>query len=259
MKGGTVYGATDEFGEKAVENKVHVHDLHATILQLLGFDHTKLTYRYNGRDFRLTDNFGNVVKGVLCVTLRLARRARSRSARPCSLRAGRASARGRRGSCWVAAVLAQPQPQPPAAAPAQPPTQDQIEFFESRDPADPRRQLLQVSQRRERRAACRTRARLEGRLGKGRRLAVRPSSPGDPDKSLLDPGGPLTRAACRCRPDGKLSDAAGQRSRRVGEDGRARSADDAPGRRPPSRPRRTAAAARTTGRSSRCRSRRRRR
>jgi hypothetical protein len=65
VKGGTVYGKTDEMGEKAVENKVHVHDLHATILHLLGFDHTKLTYRYNGRDFRLTDNFGEVVKGVL--------------------------------------------------------------------------------------------------------------------------------------------------------------------------------------------------
>jgi hypothetical protein len=65
VKGGTVYGATDEFGAKAVENKVHVHDLHATILYLLGFDHTKLTYRYNGRDFRLTDNFGEVVKGIV--------------------------------------------------------------------------------------------------------------------------------------------------------------------------------------------------
>ncbi len=64
-KGGTIYGATDEFGAKAVENKVHIHDLHATILALLGFDHTKLTYRYNGRDFRLTDVAGNVVKGVI--------------------------------------------------------------------------------------------------------------------------------------------------------------------------------------------------
>jgi hypothetical protein len=65
VKGGTVYGATDEFGARAVENKVHIHDLHATILALLGFDHTKLTYRYNGRDFRLTDNFGNVVKNII--------------------------------------------------------------------------------------------------------------------------------------------------------------------------------------------------
>jgi len=65
VKGGTVYGATDEFGGRAAENKVHIHDLHATILALLGFDHTKLTYRYNGRDFRLTDNFGNVIKDVI--------------------------------------------------------------------------------------------------------------------------------------------------------------------------------------------------
>ncbi|HEY3857038.1 MAG TPA: DUF1501 domain-containing protein [Verrucomicrobiae bacterium] len=65
VKGGTVYGATDEMGEKAVENPVHIHDLHATILGLLGFDHTKLTYRYNGRDFRLTDVSGNIVKGVM--------------------------------------------------------------------------------------------------------------------------------------------------------------------------------------------------
>ena len=65
VKGGTVYGTTDDFGEKAVENKVHVHDLHATILHLLGFDHTRLSYRYYGRDFRITDNFGTVVKGIL--------------------------------------------------------------------------------------------------------------------------------------------------------------------------------------------------
>ncbi len=65
VKGGTVYGATDEFGAAAVENKVHIHDLHATILALLGFDHQKLTYRYNGRDFRLTDVAGDVVKGVI--------------------------------------------------------------------------------------------------------------------------------------------------------------------------------------------------
>jgi hypothetical protein len=65
VKGGTVYGATDEFGAKATENPVQVHDLHATVLYLLGFDHTKLTYRFNGRDFRLTDNFGTIVKGVV--------------------------------------------------------------------------------------------------------------------------------------------------------------------------------------------------
>ena len=65
VKGGTVYGSTDEFGAKSVVDTVHVHDLHATILALLGFDHTKLTYRYNGRDFRLTDVSGEVVKGVI--------------------------------------------------------------------------------------------------------------------------------------------------------------------------------------------------
>jgi hypothetical protein len=65
VKGGTVHGATDEFGFKAVENRVHIHDLHATILHLLGFDHEKLTYRYAGRDFRLTDVQGNVVKALL--------------------------------------------------------------------------------------------------------------------------------------------------------------------------------------------------
>jgi hypothetical protein len=65
VKGGMTYGATDEFGSRAVENKVHPHDMHATILALMGFDHTKLTYRYNGRDFRLTDNFGNVVKDII--------------------------------------------------------------------------------------------------------------------------------------------------------------------------------------------------
>ncbi len=65
VKGGTAYGATDEFGFRAAENKVHVHDLHATILHLMGLDHEKLTYRYSGRDFRLTDVYGNVVKGIL--------------------------------------------------------------------------------------------------------------------------------------------------------------------------------------------------
>jgi hypothetical protein len=65
VKGGTLYGATDEFGFQAVENKVHVHDLHATMLHLLGFDHTKLTYRYAGRDFRLTDVHGKVVRELL--------------------------------------------------------------------------------------------------------------------------------------------------------------------------------------------------
>lgn len=65
VKGGTVYGATDEFGFRAAVNPVHVHDLHATMLHLMGFDHERLTYRYAGRDFRLTDVEGEVVRGVL--------------------------------------------------------------------------------------------------------------------------------------------------------------------------------------------------
>jgi hypothetical protein len=65
VKGGIVHGATDEFGAAAVTDRVHVHDLHATILQCLGFDHKKLTYRFNGRDFRLTDVAGEVVKPIL--------------------------------------------------------------------------------------------------------------------------------------------------------------------------------------------------
>jgi hypothetical protein len=65
VKGGIVHGATDEFGYKAVEDPVHVHDLHATILHLLGFDHTRLTYRYAGRDFRLTDVHGEVVRDII--------------------------------------------------------------------------------------------------------------------------------------------------------------------------------------------------
>jgi hypothetical protein len=65
VKGGMVHGATDDFGYKAVENIVHVHDLHATILHLLGFDHTRLTYRYAGRDFRLTDVHGEVVRDII--------------------------------------------------------------------------------------------------------------------------------------------------------------------------------------------------
>jgi uncharacterized protein (DUF1501 family) len=65
VKGGHVHGATDEFGFKAVEKPVHIHDLQATILHLLGFDHEKFTFRYAGRDFRLTDVHGHVVKDVL--------------------------------------------------------------------------------------------------------------------------------------------------------------------------------------------------
>ena len=65
IKGGTVYGATDEFGFEAVENPVSAHDLHATILSLLGFDHESFTYRYSGRDFRLTDVSGEIIKDII--------------------------------------------------------------------------------------------------------------------------------------------------------------------------------------------------
>jgi hypothetical protein len=65
VKGGLTFGATDEFGMKAVDRPVHVHDLHATILHLLGLDHERLTYRHSGRDFRLTDVYGHVVRDVL--------------------------------------------------------------------------------------------------------------------------------------------------------------------------------------------------
>jgi hypothetical protein len=65
VKPGLSYGATDDYSYYSVENKVHVHDLHATMLHLLGLDHTRLTYRYAGRDFRLTDVHGHIVKGIL--------------------------------------------------------------------------------------------------------------------------------------------------------------------------------------------------
>ncbi len=65
VRGGLRYGATDPTGQTAIENKVHIHDLHATILHQMGLDHEKLTYRYSGRDFRLTDVYGNVVKEIL--------------------------------------------------------------------------------------------------------------------------------------------------------------------------------------------------
>jgi arylsulfatase A-like enzyme len=65
VRGGMVHGATDEFGFRAVENPVSVHDLHATMLHLLGFDHERLTYRHAGRDFRLTDVAGEVVRPVV--------------------------------------------------------------------------------------------------------------------------------------------------------------------------------------------------
>jgi uncharacterized protein (DUF1501 family) len=65
VKPGIAYGQTDEFGFAAVQNKVHYHDLHATILHLLGIDHERLTYRYSGRDFRLTDVYGRVVHEIV--------------------------------------------------------------------------------------------------------------------------------------------------------------------------------------------------
>jgi uncharacterized protein (DUF1501 family) len=65
VKGGMVYGASDEFGYAAVDQPVHVHDLHATLLHLLGIDHERLTFRYSGRDFRLTDVHGQLIDGIL--------------------------------------------------------------------------------------------------------------------------------------------------------------------------------------------------
>jgi hypothetical protein len=65
IKGGITHGATDEFGYAAVEDVVQVHDLHATMLQLLGIEHTRLTYRFQGRDFRLTDVKGKAVQKLL--------------------------------------------------------------------------------------------------------------------------------------------------------------------------------------------------
>lgn len=65
VRGGLAFGATDDLGYEAVEQRVHIHDWHATILHLLGFDHEKLTFNYAGRDFRLTDVYGDVVKGIL--------------------------------------------------------------------------------------------------------------------------------------------------------------------------------------------------
>jgi hypothetical protein len=65
IKGGTVWGATDDFGFNVVENPVHVHDLNATLLHLLGMDHLRLTYRFQGRDYRLTDIHGNIIQGIL--------------------------------------------------------------------------------------------------------------------------------------------------------------------------------------------------
>lgn len=65
VKGGMAYGESDPFGFKAVHNRMHIHDLHATMLYLLGFDHERLTYRLSGRDFRLTNVSGEVAKEIL--------------------------------------------------------------------------------------------------------------------------------------------------------------------------------------------------
>ena len=65
VKGGTIHGATDAVGLRAAVDRVHVHDLHATILHLLGLDHTRLTFPHNGRDDRLTDTSGTVIRSIL--------------------------------------------------------------------------------------------------------------------------------------------------------------------------------------------------
>ena len=65
IKPGLTFGSTDDYGWHATENRVHVHDLHATILHLMGIDHERLTYRYSGRDYRLTDVHGRVVREIL--------------------------------------------------------------------------------------------------------------------------------------------------------------------------------------------------
>ena len=65
VKGGTIYGATDEFGYRAVEGKMTVHDLHANMLHLMGIDHEKLTFRFSGRDMRLTDVHGEIIPEIM--------------------------------------------------------------------------------------------------------------------------------------------------------------------------------------------------
>ena len=65
VKGGFQYGATDDLGFEAVENRMHLHDLHATLLHLMGLDHERLTYRYAGRDFRLTDVHGHIATEII--------------------------------------------------------------------------------------------------------------------------------------------------------------------------------------------------
>jgi hypothetical protein len=65
IRGGTIYGQTDEYGYKVVENKLEIHDLHATMLHLLGLNHTRLTFRFSGRNMRLTDVHGNVIREII--------------------------------------------------------------------------------------------------------------------------------------------------------------------------------------------------
>ncbi len=101
VKGGTIHGATDEFGYQAVENPVHVHDLHATILHLLGFDHTRLTYRYAGRDFRLTD-----VPATSCVISWLKAAAEFAAPSPCARTSFQRAANSRRPRCFSRCRLA---------------------------------------------------------------------------------------------------------------------------------------------------------
>ena len=243
VKGGTVYGATDEFGAKAVENKVHIHDLHATILHLLGFDHTRLTYRYNGRDFRLTDNFGNGREGGPRVRPRRVRRpflllltAPSASS-PTALgprRVGAASGhraprrRRRRRTSSISSRARSGRSSPTTATSAT-----------ARPAGSPRSSL-----------ALDWRGGWEEGGVRGPAIVA-----GDPENSLLIEA-VRYRGRLQMPPDGKLSAEQVERSRRVGAHGRARSAHGAAGRHaPPS----TAAAARTTGRSSRSRSPRRRR
>jgi hypothetical protein len=85
VRGGHIHGATDDFGFKAVEKLVHVHDLHATVLHLLGLDHTRLTYAYSGRNFRLTDVAGK------CPRSRAARAVRTSAGPNCARRSANAS------------------------------------------------------------------------------------------------------------------------------------------------------------------------
>ena len=65
IKPGTIYGSTDDWGYKAVENRIEIHDLHATMLHLMGVDHTRSTFRFSGRDMRLTDVHGQVIHGII--------------------------------------------------------------------------------------------------------------------------------------------------------------------------------------------------